>query len=453
MTTNLTEGKIITHIKSIAIPASVGMLFNTLFNVVDTFYSGKISTDALAGLTVSFPIFFIIIAISVGIGSGTTALSAIALGTNDIKTFHKLIRNSLILGFFLMIIIILAAPATSNFLFKLSGVKGETLIAGTNYMNTLFFGSGFFIFNFILNGALTAQGDTKSYRNFLIIGFFLNLILDPMFIYGWLLFPKLGTIGIALATVIVQVIGTIYLLYKVYKSPLFEILTFKSSTFSMHSIIALLKQGIPTSLNMATIALGVFIINFFILRFSDDITIAAFGAAVRVEQLALLPALGLNTAALTITGQNFGAKDIERIYDLRKQTLIIGVGIMVIGAIIIYPLAPWLIGLFNKDPSVITAGTNYLRIEVFAFPTYVIIGILLSIMQGIKKPTFAVYLGLYRQILMPIPLFYFFGIVLDLGVNGIWWGIVFVTWTSVLAAHLYSRKQLKNLVPSLGSLR
>lgn len=445
MNTDLTHGKITHHLRKLAVPASIGMVFNTLYNVVDTFYSGKIGTDSLAGLTVSFPIFFIILAISSGMGSGTTALSSIAIGEKDNKRFNSLIKNSLLIGVILSVIIIAIAPSISTFLFKVSGVTGNPLSEGTKYMNTLFYGSLFFILNFILNGVLSAQGDTKSYRNALIFGFFMNLLLDPMFIYGWLFFPKLGTTGIALATVIVQIFTSIYLFYRVYKSPLFVFNVFKSSKFSTKTVKSLLKQGIPTSLNTSTIALGVFIVNFFILKFSNSTTIAAYGVAMRIEQLALLPALGLNSAVLSITGQNYGAKLYNRIFELKKKALIIGISIMIIGGLIIYPTAPFLIGLFNKDPEVIRAGTVYLRIEFFAFPTYVILGILLSIMQGIKKPGFAVYIGLYRQILMPIPLFYLLGNVLGLGVSGIWWGIVFLTWTSVIATYIYSKKQLSSL--------
>lgn len=442
MTTDLTQGKILHHIRRLAVPASIGMVFNTLYNVVDTFYSGRIGTDSMAGLAVSFPIFFLIIALSAGIGSGTTALSSIAIGEKNQKSFHALIKNSIYLGLFIALILIVVAPMISEFLLKVSGATGSTLLEANRYMNTLFYGSLFFILNFIFNGVLSAQGDTKSYRNALIIGFFLNLILDPMFIYGWLFIPKLGTIGIALATVIVQMITSLYLLYRILKSVLFDLHLFKSSKFSTTVIKELLKQGIPTSLNMATIALGVFIVNYFILKFSNDSTMAAYGAAMRIEQMALLPAMGLNSAAITITGQNFGAGYINRILDLRKIALTIGITIMVIGGLIIYPLAPVLIGLFNKDPEVIRAGTVYLRIEFFALPTYVILGILISIMQGIKKPGFAVYIGLYRQIIMPIPMFYFFGKVLDFGVTGIWWGIVFLTWSSVIITYLYSHRQL-----------
>lgn len=171
-------------------------------------------------------------------------------------------------------------------------------------------------------------------------------------------------------------------------------------------------------------------------------TLAGFGAAVRIEQIALLPALGLSTATLTISGQNFGAGLFERIEEVMKKSIFAGVGMMMIGAVIIFPLAEVLISIFNSDPEVVKAGAQYLRIEVIAFPTYVILGILLAVMQGIKKPIFAVYIGLYRQIIMPIPLFYFLGEILGLGVAGIWWGIVFLTWSSVVITYIYSRKQL-----------
>lgn len=442
---DLTNGSISKLIKKIAIPSGIGFLFNTLFNVVDTFYAGKLSTDALAGLTISFPIFFIIIAVSSGLGSGTTALSAISLGEKNIKEVHKLSYNALFTGIVLSIIIIFLAPFLTTFLFNLSGSEGNSMKLGMDYTKTIFYGTGFFILNSILNGILNAQGDTKSYRNFLITGFFLNLILDPLLIYGWFNIPKLGTMGVALATIIVQMLGTIYLIYKVIKSPIINWIEFKKSSVSITTIKNLFKQSIPASLNMATIAIGVFVINYFILYFASPSTIAGYGAAVRVEQLALLPAFGLNIAVLTIVGQNFGAKKYDRIFKVKKLAMIISIGMMVVGAIIIFPLAPLLIKLFNDDPEVIKAGATYLRIEVIAFPSYVILGTITSTLQGIKKPNFSVYIGLYRQIFLPIILFYILGTYLDLGVLGVWWGIVLINWSAVFITILYGEKQFRKL--------
>ena len=443
---DLTQGSLIEHIKRIAIPASIGYLFNTLYNVVDTFYAGKLSTDALAGMTISFPIFFIVIALSSGLGSGATALNSIALGQKREDTFHQLSKNAILLGLIFSVVIVFIAPMLTPFLFRISGASGNAMALGVDYTQTIFYGVLFFIMNAILNGFLNAQGDTKTYRNFLIFGFFLNLILDPLFIYGWFGLPKLDTVGVALATVIVQGIGTIYMIYKVLKSPVFNKHDFIHAKLSLHTSIEILKQGIPSSLNMATVAIGVFIINFFILFFADAPTIAGYGAAVRIEQLALLPALGLNIAVLTITGQSYGAEDKERMWSIYKLALKIGVTIMLIGAAIIFPLAPYLIKLFNNDPSVVDAGTVYLRIEVFAFVTYVFLYTGISSMQGIKKPNFAVFIGLYRQIVLPIILFYLLGTVFDFGIKGVWYGIVIINWSAVIITVLYHKKLMKKLL-------
>lgn len=442
---DLTQGDIGSHIKRIALPASTGFLFNTLFNVVDTFYAGKLSTEALAGMTISFPIFFVIIAISSGLGSGVAALNAIALGEKDEHKFHLLSYNGLVIGSLLSLFIIMVSGPLVKFLFNLSGASGQAMIEGLKYTKVIFFGALFFIVNAILNGILNAQGDTKSYRNYLIFGFLLNLILDPLFIFGWFNLPKLGTSGVALATILVQIIGSIYLTKKVLKSYVFDLKEFIKSKISKSIVVEILKQGLPASLNMATIALGVFVINYFLLLYGNTANMAGYGAAVRVEQLALLPALGLNIAVLTITGQNYGAHKIENIEKVYKMSLKIGCIIMVIGAIVIYPLAPTLIKLFNADPAVVSAGTTYLRIEVYAFLTYIFLNIAISSMQGFKKPTFAIYIGLYRQILLPIIVFYFLGSVMNLGVIGIWWGIVFINWSSVIITLLYYKKQMSAL--------
>lgn len=441
---DLTKGSLLSHIKQIAIPSGIGLLFNTLFNVVDTYYAGKISTHALAGLTISFPIFFILIAISYGIGSGITALLSISIGEKDFKKMHCFIFNGLILSSIISILIFIFSPSLIHIMFKLSGAKNQTLILGLQYTQTILYGSVFFIANALLNSILNSQGDTKTYRNFLIIGFFINLILDPLFIYGWFNLPKLSTTGIAIATILVQFFGTIYLFYRVMHNSIFDIVLFKNSKFSFKKIYIITKQSLPSSMNMMTIALGVFVINYFILTYSTNNTIAGYGVAMRIEQLALLPTFGLNIAILTITGQNYGAKFFSRIKHLKNYGIIIGTIIMVFSGIIIYIFTPNLVNLFNNDPYVINEAVIYLRIEILAFPTYVIINILLSMLQGIKKPFFAIYIGLYRQIFMPLFCFSILG--KSFGSIGIWWSVVFINWTAACITIIYSNIELKKIV-------
>jgi putative MATE family efflux protein len=444
MDIDLTKGSLKDHFLRISIPASVGFLFNTFYNVIDSFYAGQLGTDALAGMAISFPIFFLIISISSGIGNGTTALSAIAIGKTDKPRFHRIAKNAILLAIIFGIVLPLLSPFYLSFLFELTGASGDVLDVGLEYTTTILIGTIFFILNSVLYAILNAQGLTAPYRNFLIIGFLLNLILDPMFMYGWLGLPAMGVSGVALATVVIQAIGNVYLAYHVIKSRFFELEIFKQAKIKWQAIKDILDQGVPASLNMATIALGVFIINYFVLQYGGDSSVAAYGVSMRIEQIALIPTIGLNIAVLSIIGQNFGADQIDRIREARKRGMIYGVIIMLIGTVLIVPLAPYLIRIFDTNPAVVEAGTTYLRIEAVAFTTYVFLNINVSTLQGIKKPRFAIVLGVYRQII-PIGIFYLLGTVFDWGILGVWWGIVMINWSAVLISFLWTNYKLNQL--------
>jgi putative MATE family efflux protein len=444
--TNLTEGSIKKTLRQIAIPASIGFLFNTLFNVVDTYFAGQLSVAALAGLTISFPIFLITIALASGIGTGSTALAAIALGKKNNQEYHQIAKNALLLSLLVAVVLLIVSPFAIPWLLQVSGGTGEVFDAGLAYMNVVIIGAVFQILNFTFNGLLSAQGNTKPFRNFLILGFFLNLILDPMFIFGWFGLPELGTAGVALATVLVQVMGTFYLGFSFFQSSQYVKDMFSKAKISLVSLGQLLKQGVPVSLNNATISIGIFIIQYFIYQFGSTETIAGYGVAVRIEQIALLPTIGLNIATVALVGQNFGAQQWERILQSIKQAVKYGLILLTIGLLIIYPFAPQLVGLFNADPVVIQEGANYLRIEGLAIYTYSMIGIASSVMQAIKKPYYALIIGVLRQ-LTPIFVFFFLGNVLQLGTSGIWWGIVLVNYIAAFLAWYVVYRLLNRLSP------
>jgi putative MATE family efflux protein len=444
---NLTEGSIKRALKRIAIPSSIGFLFNTLFNVVDTLYVGQLSVEALAGITIAFPIFIIIIALASGIGTGGTALAAISLGEKKSLTFHQLAKNAIFLSVILALILVILMPFTLPFLFTLSGAEGLVLQFGLDYMYIIMGFAIFQILNFTLNGFLSAQGQTKPFRNFLIVGFLLNLVLDPLFIFGWFGLPALGTAGVALATVIVQMLGTLYLGYHFFRSDNFIKATFQKAKIKLAPIRDLFRQGLPVALNNATIAIGIFIIQYFIYLYGGDETIAGYGVAIRIEQIALLPTIGLNIATLAIVGQNFGAGQYKRIQETMHQAAKYAFIVLTIGIVIIYPLAPYLIGLFNRNEAVIFEGTQYLRIEGLAIYTYSLIGIATSTLQSMKKPYTALFIGLIRQ-LSPILIFYFMGSVLGLGVVGMWWGIVIINYAATMIIWRIVSRLLKRYLPS-----
>ena len=429
--TDLTQGSIKQAIRNLAIPSSIGFLFNTLFNVVDTYFAGQLNVAALAGLTISFPLFLIMIALAAGIGTGSTAIAAIALGKKDTTDYLRISKNALLISFALAIFLVVVAPFVIPSLLSVAGATGDTYEAALAYMNVIIYGGLFQILNFTFNGLLSAQGDSKPFRNFLIFGFFLNIFLDPLFIFGWFGLPALVTAGVAWATVVVQALGTLYLGYAWIKSALFDAKVFKEVKFNRKTSGLLIKQGIPVALNNATISIGIFIIQFFIYRFGTDETLAGYGAAIRIEQVFLIPTIGLNIATIAIVGQNFGAMLVDRIEATIKQALKYAMILLSIGLLVIWPFAPFLVGIFNSDPNVIAEGSLYLRIEGLALFSYSFIGIGTATLQAIKKPYYALVIGVLRQ-LSPLFVFFFLGEVLQLGIQGVWWGIVIINYTTVI---------------------
>jgi putative MATE family efflux protein len=437
---NLTTENIPTLIRQLAIPASVGMFFNTMYNVVDTFYAGLISTQAISALTLSFMIFFLIIGFGYGFSSAITALLGNALGKKRYKLAsiyaHKGLIFVPVIGIVLTVLGYFAAP----YLFTLLGAKGEYLQISLDYINTILFGSIFFMFNFSLNSILVATGDTKSYRNSLIFGFFGNIILNPIFIYGF----NLGIKGLALATVLIQVINMFYLLYKVLQTKLvhFEKLEYFMPNLRIYKLFA--TQGLPASLNMLTMSIGSLILTYFVSHYGVQ-AVAGYGIGYRVEQLMLLPALGLNTAVLTLVSNNFGAKKYDRVIETLKVSIKYGFIISTIGIISLTILGRFIISLFDSNPIVVDFGVDYLLVEIWIFYAYVVLFICVSTLQAIKQPKMLLYIGLYRQIFAKLIIAYFIVKYFELDFIYLWFGILFMIYSAAIFAYFYTNGLLKKI--------
>ncbi len=441
---NLSKPPINAELKRIALPAAVGFLFSTLFNVVDSFFAGTIGTQAIAGMTLAFPVFFLLLALASGMGAGMNALASIAIGADSRKRFLSLLKNGIILAIVFGITVPFIAPSLSRFVFDFQGADDEAIRYAMRYVTTVMAGFVFFMVNFIFNGVLYAQGNSKPFRNFLIVASVVNVVLNPVFIHGFLFIPALDTAGIALATILVQMGGSVYLYFNVRRSPWVNFTAFKDPGMSLRTGLDLLRQGIPSAMNNATIALGVFVINYYVQYYGGTHTLAAYGVAIRIEQLALVPAVGINVAVISLVGRSYGAGALERIYAIWKRATVAGLIIMGIGVALIVPFAPFLIALFDDSTAVVDAGTRYLRIEAFAFFSYVFLNVGVALLQGVKHPAFALYIGVFRQ-LVPIGLFYFLGTILAMGIDGVWWGIVIINWLAVGITLVYASHVLKKL--------
>ena len=443
---DLTTAPIPLLIRRITIPVSIGLFFNTMYNVVDTYFGGLISTTALAAMSLSLPVFFIIISMGSGISTGATALIGNALGAEKKDEARLYAIQGITFGALMSVVLAFLGMAAAPVLFRILGADEAYLAICLTYMDVLFKGTIFFMMVFMLNAVLNAMGNTRIYRNFLIIGFLLNILLDPWFIFGGWGLPAMGVSGIAMATVLVQVIGCVYLGMHVRRTGLLDGGTCREFLPRPAPFMEIARQGFPASLNIMTIAIGVFVITYFISGFGKS-AVAAYGVGMRIEQIVLLPAIGLNTATLTLIAQNHGARQFERIRETLQKCLTYGVIMAFFGGIALFLLAGRFMALFSKDPAVMATGATYLRIEALVLGAYVILFVSVAALQGIKRPMFAVVIGLFRQIVAPFTVFYFLTRIHDVGLPGIWWGICGITWTAAVIAFFYSRRAINKIMP------
>jgi putative MATE family efflux protein len=451
MTSDLISAPIPLLVRRLAIPAGTGFFFNTMFNVVDTWYGGRLSTTALAAMSLSFPVFFLILAIGSGVSTGATTLIGNALGRKDQAEAERYLLQSLSFALIHALMLTAAGLALAPQIFTLMGARGEYLSHALSYINVIFAGSSFFLLNFVMNAILNSHGNTLAYRNFLIGGFFLNLILDPWFMYGGAGLPSLGLAGIALATVFVQFLGVMYLFSQLSKTgsmPSFRLVDLRPRWIYFRELF---RQGLPSAMNMMTVSLGIFIITWFVGRFGEQ-AVAAYGIGTRIEQIALLPVMGLNISTLALTAQNYGAKRIDRIRETLKVSLRYGVCLAMTGTVAALLFSRELMGIFTADHSVISVGARFLAVEAYILPAYVLLYISVSAMQGIRMPMFGLIIGLYRQIAGPAFVFHLFTTVMGLGLIGIWWGIFGITWSAALIVVVYVSRTLAKLEKDLITL-
>ena len=441
---NLVGEPIIDLLKKIAIPASTGTLFQTLYNIVDTFFAGKISANALAAIAKSFPLYFIIIATGVGIVSASNALISNSLGAKDDRTASLYVAQSLLYSVIVSILVTIVGLSFSDDLLKFMGSDQGTIRLATDYLDIIFFATFIFLIQISLNGALNAQGDTKSYRNVLIVSFFLNIGLNPLFIFGLGPIPAFGIAGLAIATVIAQFLGLIYLAYKVYCCELKQYLSPQCFLPKINLIKNLTNQSVPMMMNMFMIGLGIYNILFFVSKFGY-LAAAGYGSALRIEQILLLPVIGLNTAVLTIAGQNFGAKLFARVDESYTKAIMVGSSFMILAGVIVFLLADNIVSIFTDNQEVIDFGADYLKVAAFIGPVYPVFFITNALFQAIKKPIYTVIITFSRLVLLPFSTMSVVVFVLNGSFKDLFLGLFFINWTFGILVFLFSKYYMKKL--------
>ena len=402
---NLLKDEVSTLVKKLAIPASIGTLFQTLYTIVDTFYAGKISPEALSALSKSFPIYFIIIATSIGVTVAGTSLIGSSIGEKNEKNVLSYFANVIIYAVIISLIVSLLGFTFGEKVFLLMNSTEEVTFLGLKYINIIFLGTILFILVVALNSFLHAEGDTVTYRNALILSFFLNILLNPLFIFGFLFIPAFGIAGIGVATLIAQFVSLLIVLRKVLINKRIKKITYKYFKLKFFFLKNIFFQSMPITVAILGYSVAAAIV-FTYVGFSSEYAVAGYGSATRIEQVVLLPILGINTAIISIIAQNIGAKQHNRVKKSYFTSVRYGLCLMIIAGIIIYLTAEIVPKFFSSNTDVIAYGTMYLKISAFILPAYPIFFLSNGFFMALKKSEKAMLNNIIRNVIVPILSFY-----------------------------------------------
>ena len=362
-----------------------GMLGIVIFNLTDTFFVGRLGGEQLAALSFTFPVVMVINSFSAGIGIGAGALISRYVGEGNHYKVRRLTTDSLSLGFLFILAFAIAGLLTIKPLFTLLGARGVVLDYIYDYMSIWYFGSFMVVITMIGNNIIRALGDTKTPGLIMIISATINMILDPLLIFGIWIFPRLEIQGAALTTVFSRAIITAVAIYVLHfrrrlisfsKVRVIEVLT---------SWKEILHIGIPSASIRLALPVGSGIITR-LLASSGPMIVAGFGVATRIEFFALAPIMALSSVMSPFIGQNLGAGKIDRVKTGKKIghrfSLAIGGFLALVLAIFAKPLAL----LFNDDPQVVNTVVTYLRIVPISYGLAGTLQISSTILNVFKKP-------------------------------------------------------------------
>ncbi len=400
---SLTEGNIRKQIISLSIPMMFGMIGISLFNIVDTIYVGQLGTEALAALSFTFPVVLILNSIALGIGIGASSVIARALGSGNHNKVVRYTTDSLSLAFIIIVIFVVIGELTISPVFKMLGAKGDVLIMVKRYMQIWYAGLLFVVFPMVGNNAIRALGDTKTPGTIMIISGLVNIMLDPLLIFGIGPFPRLEIEGAAIATVFARSITFAVAIYvlkirekiiSTKRVPMAEVL---------ESWKKILFVGGPAAITRLIIPVGAGVITALLASIGTQ-TVAGFGAAVKFERFALLFTMAMATVMAPFAGQNYGARNIKRIQKGIKFASSVSMGLGVVLFIIMYIFSESFASLFSKDPSVITVIALYFRIVPLGYGIQGIFNINSMVLNALNKPFHSTVLTIFQMFILYIPL-------------------------------------------------
>ena len=402
---------------SLSLPGIASMITMALYNIIDTFWVARLGYRAIAALTIVIPYHILIIAIGAGTGIGVSALTSRRFGEGNIEATNHVAGQIFPLAILLGSVFLATAVFLSHTILTICGATPDIMDYATQYLVIISFGAPFLIFYISANNLLRGSGDAMRPMIFMIIATVINIILDPLMIFGIGPFPEMGVRGAALATTISQVCAAGLNFYYIVAHKSIYRIKLTQIRLNLPILRDIYRVGFPATIMETTESMTFAMFNYVVSAFGS-LAIAAAGLAIRIGDLAFMPMFGVAQGLLPIVGFNFGAKLWDRVWRAVKLACI-GIALTMGAATLVLEIfTPQTISIFSDDPELMALAVPAMRISMSAL---VIVGptILFSTaFQGLSKGKEALAISLIRQFLFFVPLLLLLPRIW--GINGVW---------------------------------
>ena len=434
---------------TMSLPIVLSMLVQALYNIVDSIFVAQINENALTAVSLAFPVQNLMIAISAGTGVGINALLSRNLGEKKYEDANLAARNGIFLAIVSSIIMALIGIFGSRPFFLMQTKDPQIVSYGTQYMTIITVVSIGIFMQITFERLLQATGRTIYTMITQGLGAIINIILDPILIFGLFGFPRMEVAGAALATVTGQVIAVfLSLYYNIKKNPEINI-NMKGFRPNKRVISCIYQVGIPSIIMQSIGSVMVFGMNKILLLFSSTAA-AVFGVYFKLQSFIFMPIFGLNNGMIPIIAYNYGSKQKKRILSTIKLSVGVAVFIMCIGLFLFQTFPAQLLNFFDASEHMLEIGVPALRIISlsFIFAGYcIIIG---SVFQALGNGMYSLVVSAARQLLVILPVAYLFAMIF--GLHMVWWAIPIAEIVSVLLSMFLFRRIKRLRLDSMDTI-
>ncbi len=397
-------------------PMMIGMTVQTIYTIVDMIFVGRVSGDALIALAFNLPLLFFGLGLVFGLGSGVTAIIAQFIGAKDKQNADNSAEHAVLLGLFLGAVLTVVGVVWGRQLLALLGTPENILPLAWDYFRVIAICYLFLVLSIFFRSILSGEGDMKTPMIIQGGGTILNIILDPIFIFGF----DMGVQGAAVATVMSQgLVALIFAYLMLVKEHSYITFSLKDFSFSGTILKKIFVIGLPASFSMIIMSLGGGAFNRILVSYSSE-AVAGYQIGIRLDHVFLMPAISISTSLVTLVGMFYGAQRLDLVrmitsYAIRSCVLVA----MAIGGLF-FALAPEIVKGFSGEAAIRDVGSQYLRYFVFGYPFVAVSMISGRALQGLGKGMPMLILTFMRVLLLSVALASYFVFVLGKTMEWVW---------------------------------